>query len=85
MGAFDRIRLLIHAPAVGKLVKQVSTVFCLYTGMVHSSKKGWTSRRSCCLVCHMMDEEGKSFLEYIPVLYNDIISLREGVFLMLLY
>lgn len=32
MGAFDRIRLLDHAPAVGRLVKQVSAIFSLYTG-----------------------------------------------------
>lgn len=32
MGAFDRIRLLDHGPAVGRLVKQVSAIFSLYTG-----------------------------------------------------
>lgn len=32
MGAFDRIRLLDHAAAVGRLVKQVSAIFSLYTG-----------------------------------------------------
>lgn len=32
MGTFDRIRLLDHAPAVGRLVKQVSAVVRLYPG-----------------------------------------------------
>lgn len=32
MGTFDRIRLLDHAPAAGKLVKQVSAIFRLYPG-----------------------------------------------------
>lgn len=46
-GYFDSIRLLDHAPSVGRLVKHVSAIFSLYTGrwvlwlLICWPHKGW--------------------------------------------
>lgn len=76
---------LTMPPSVGRLVKRVSALFSLCTGRWVLLRKDGGVEVTVDLSATQKMKNRESFLEYIPILCKDIRSLREEVFLILLY